>query len=392
VRGNPRDAQGPGISDDLQQHAPLRPGASPSGRARTQFTLRDYLPEACAPGPPQRIQSAAPLDPIAWRAAILADTSRPPPPLQRLSPKVQRPPCSQPSRLQPRTQPFRPGTADACVRLSVEPQQQPALPQQRASPPLTAPIPCRIFLAHWKRYQRTSVRFGRDSKRRHTDHRHRLGRAGAAGRRGQRLKVQLTDQRQLWKILLSKRLGSHRHTGQGSCRIGQSFWTSCPAQLAALGHPLLQGRGGGWFIPRPRSRSVASALHARAREGPTSSRVPEFHRNHGVALWDSERAGPLSVRMVSGVQSIEEGAWDKGGTAHRTVLWGRHVTTVLGEDAGASRAQTSSAVSASQQLAGAPVMECRSTWSGLTGQHCTGRPSAVHCNPSLEIPERGGGD
>ena len=145
MRGNPRDAQGPGISDDLQQHAPLRPGASPSGRARTQFTLRDYLPEACAPGPPQRIQSAAPLDPVAWRATILADTSRPPPPLQRLSPKVQRPPCSQPSRLQPRTQPFRPGTADACVRLSVEPQQQPALPQQRASPPLTAPIPCRNF-------------------------------------------------------------------------------------------------------------------------------------------------------------------------------------------------------------------------------------------------------
>jgi hypothetical protein len=145
-------------------------------------------------------------------------------------------------------------------------------------------------------------------------------------------------------------------------------------------------------MPRPRSRSVASALHARAREGPTSSRVPEFHRNHGVALWDSERAGLLSVRMVSGVQSLEEGAWDKGGTAHRTVLWGRHVTTVLGEDASAedASAQTSSAVSASQQLAGAPVMEGRSTWSGLTGQHCTGRPSAVRCNPSLEIPERGG--
>ena len=247
MRGNPRDAQGPGISDDLQQHAPLRPGASPSGRARTQFTLRDYLPEACAPGPPQRIQSAAPLDPVAWRATILADTSRPPPPLQRLSPKVQRPPRSQPSRLQPRTQPFRPGTADACVRLSVEPQQQPALPQQRASPPLTAPIPCRNFFGPleaipederqvWQRQQTPA----HESQAQSWPGRRRQ----AAGIRGQRLKVQLTDQRQLWKILLSKRLGSHRHTGQGSCRIGQSFWTSCPAQLAALGHPLLQGRGG----------------------------------------------------------------------------------------------------------------------------------------------------
>ena len=422
VRGNPRDAQGPGISDDLQQHAPPRSGATPSSRTRAQFTLRDYLPGARAPGSLQRLQGAAPSDPVAWRAAILADNSAgllPISPLQhpREALKVQQRPRSQPPRVQPRVQPLRPGTADACVRLSVEPPQQPVLPQQRTSPRLTAPIPCRNFfgplaessedppeeadLRHQQLFPARpggTLLFERQTWQRRQMLTHGSQPPSRSGRRSRQRKVAAkvdgSIERPASAGIVAAQQASRPPAADrpGVLSNRPEFLDQLSSATGCTWSPPLPRRGGcGWSVPRPRSRSVASALHALAKEGPTSSRFPEFHRDHGAALWDSERAGPLSVRMVSGMQSLEVGASEKGGTAHRTVLWGRPCTTDLGDEARASRGQISSAISASQQLAGAPVLGRQSTGLGSTGQHCAGRPSAVRCKPSLEIPERGGG-
>jgi hypothetical protein len=153
-----RKAGRPRISDDLR--GPARPcsGTLPSDRHRTQVTLSDYVPWATGSEPEARVIVAP--DPVAWRAAILADkNARPAPQSLVQAPRLARE--SQRGAPRPRwqreqsTKSQQPKTVGASSGPHSQPAQEAVVdwPAERlwqprfhqASPRMAAPVPCRNF-------------------------------------------------------------------------------------------------------------------------------------------------------------------------------------------------------------------------------------------------------
>jgi len=410
-RVEPRVTQVTEISDDLPQPAPWRSGASPSDNPRAVITLRDYMPGECTPGPQPRARGAGPTDPIAWRASVLAcdrarQSPRPPPQQPRLALTAQQQPHCQPTgkQRQQRTQPPGPESVGAHCRLPSQPIRQPATslpeehprqsgsPRLRASPPMSAPIQFSNFYGplaveaedtldqtvqqgRRHRPERTGRQFPSETRAR--QEKRQALRSQASTRAGQ-------SPGQRGAANTANRTGTGPESGgtkepqttarpfpsvtdrAGVLSTRQEFSEQLPSAADTSGSRILPGRRmGGWSLPRPHSRSTATALHAISEDGPLSFRIPaeEFQCVDGSALPTGEQVDPFHLRVVHGGRGPRDDIGGRGGTTHRSVLWGKPPAQKRDSEAGPARRQTSSAE----------------------------RPSAVRHTPPMAMPEEGGG-
>ena len=117
-----------------------------------------------------------------------------------------------------------------------------------------------------------------------------------------------------------------------------------------------------------------------------TSRSPAWGYVHGTS-WGAEGEGPLSAR----VENTGQSAQDRGGTAHRSVRWGRPVARILDHGGGGPRHLHGHAWHGHVQdppqsgTPRAPDQELQAGGSELTAPHCNGLEAR---DPSLAPPER----
>ena len=418
-----RAVQGTGLlgdsgGGDLPRPAPRRLGASASDRPRHLITLQDFMPEERTSDPHPGARGAAAPDPIAWRASVLSGymaqqspVSLPHPPRVVLS--APRQPNRQTSgkQKQQRTQSSRPELVDAHCRQPSQPTRQPATllpvehpqhsdsPLSRAPPMLTAPIRLRNFFGplavdedealapHWADHPRT--------QHRPTEH----GRQSLPESRARRDRQRQAHSQQAPKQSARRRQRTEKVATEDSSGKGPTLDVADEPQPTArpLGNlsarPEFQGqlpsasasctpprrRMGGWSMPRPHKRSAASALHIMAEEGPVSSRIcsEEFQGDTGPVRPTSGQGSILYWKAEYGRLDPPGDSGTRGGTAHRSVRWGR--PSVQKSDSEADSALRASAESDKETGVRPP------------GQFRAGRPLAVQHTPSLATPEGGGG-
>ena len=352
------------------------------------------MPWATGSRPEARVVAVP--DPVAWRAAILADKSARPAPQslvqapqlalesQRGAPRPrwqreQSTKTRQPKTVGATSGPHSQPAQEAAVEWPDERLWQPPSRFRQASPRMAAPVLCRNFFGPLATdtEELPDATALRDPTR-------------AAGQllpeqsgRGWRRKAQRpqAQSRSARQQRTAAAVGSTMDgPASAEAKTARQMSRSSPPTLGPLSDrpqfrdelyseiggawsPSPPGqRRGGWSIPRPRPRSVVSCLHELAAAGSMSSRCPawDVRHDHGN-LWDNERAGPLSVR----VESVVGRANDRGGTDHRSVRWGRPgAMTTGGERTAAAK--------------------------GLASTERNGTGLGPR-DPSLALPERAGG-
>ena len=375
-------------SGDPSQPAPRRSGTLPSDRVRPPITLRDFMPAERTFGPHLGVRDSAAPDPIAWRASVLTASPAPPQP-SRVVVAVTRQPSCRPvgKRKQQWAQYSRPEIMDAPCRLPSQQAGQPVTllsveqPQQPEAPRPRAPLPASISLRNFFGPLTVDVEdeIGPDETDHHqtpqplTGH----GRRSLPESRGRR-----DRQQQAHGPRAPQQSGRRRQRKVSVATEDSTEPVGNEKELAAevpqptarsLGdlsdRPEFQGhrgsapesgvpparRMGGWSMPRTHPRSAASALHAVTEEGPVSSRIQSEEADRGGL--DSQ--GDPGTR---------------GGTAHRSVRWGRpsaHTNFTADSAPGAS----------AESAHGTDVRP--------PGQSRAGRPFGCPAPPPLAAPEGG---